>query len=177
MAEKRKYNAGLNAKGLEDSVTEDQARHMAHHQGNTYLFITQAHAGPKVVAEDGSEKVSLIPDLVELVPAEHEERIRRFHRALYLNRPDQFGQAAFEEATPGDVPLEAAAADVDALVETDGEGKPTGIWTPDAEAVPDLCDYPGCTADAGHDGDHEVEPEEDPDAGGAVVEFSGKAKA
>jgi hypothetical protein len=173
MAEKRKYNAGLNAKGLEDSVSEDQARHMAHHQGNTYMFIVQAHSGPKVVAEDGSEKASLIPDLVELVPAEHEERIRRFHRALYLNRPDQFGQAAFEEATPSDVPLEAAAADVDALVETDDKGEPTGIWTPDDEADRDSdpCPAPECDLPEGHDGDHQNLH------GGNVVEFSGSGKA
>lgn len=173
MAEKRKFNAGLNAKGLEDSVSEDQARHMAHHQGHTYTFIVQAHSGPKVVAEDGSEKASLIADLVELVPAEHEERVRRFHRALYLTRPEQFGQAAFEEATPGERDVDAAAGDLDAIVEKDESGAPIGIW--DGADGPDAnpCPFPDCRLTAEHDGDHL--PVADEGDGGSVVEFSGKA--
>lgn len=178
MAEKRSYNSKLNAKGLEQSVSEEQARHMATHQGSTYLFIVQAHAGPKVVNEDGSEVVSLIPDLVELVPAEHGERLRRYQRALYLSRPDQFGQAAFEEATPGERDADAAGADVEALVETDEKGEPAGIWTPDADG----CPSPGCILAAEHDGDHDIPPveaeadEQEPEGDGTdkVVAFSGK---
>lgn len=164
MADKRNYNAKMNAKGLEQSVSEEQARHMALHQGATYLFIVQAHAGPKVVNEDGSEAVSLIPDLVELVPSEHAERIRKFQRALYLTRPDQFGQAAFEEATPGERDVDAIGADVEAVVETDESGEPTGIWSPDD-------DEPGPEdPEALEDESSEPEPEGD----GQVVAFSGK---
>jgi hypothetical protein len=169
MTEKRDYNAKMNAKGLEKSVSEEQARHMALHQGSTYLFIVQAHAGPKVVNEDGSEVVSLIPDLVELVPEDHAERIRRFQRALYMARPDQFGQEAFDGGT-NEPDLAATAADVDAVVETDDAGEPTGIWDP---ASAETCDYPGCTLAPEHDGDHapaEAAADED-----NVVAFSGKS--
>lgn len=151
MAEKRDFNAKMNAKGLDKAVSEEQARHMAHHQGSTYLFIVQAHAGPKVVNEDGSEVVSLIPDLVELVPAEHEERLRRYQRALYLARPDQFGQEAFEEVGKNEPTVDDTAAEVDALVETDEAGEPSGIWQPDDDATDE--------------------------AEGQVVAFSGKGKS
>lgn len=174
MAEKRKYNSGMNAKGLENSVSEDQARHMATHQGHTYVFIVEAHSGPKVVGEDGSEKVSLIPDLVELVPTEHEGRVRTFMRALYLTRPDQFGQQAFEEATPGERDVDAAAGDLDAVVEKDpASGEPIGIWD-GSDAEP--CPFPGCILAGPHDGDHNVpeDPTTDTGDGGSVVEFSGK---
>lgn len=176
MAEKRDYNAKMNAKGLEKSVSEEQARHMALHQGSTYLFIVQAHAGPKVVDEDGSEKVSLIPDLVELIPEDHAERLRVYQRALYLARPDQFGQEAFE--TGKDEPsLDAAAADVDALVERDEEGEPTGIWEPDVEpSGGDLCPAPDCDLEDGHDGDHRIAKTDGSDEG-TVVAFSGSGKA
>jgi len=166
MAEKRDFNAKMNAKGLEKAVSEEQARHMAHHQGATYLFIVQAHAGPKVVNEDGSEVVSLIPDLVELVPADHEERLRRYQRALYLARPDQFGQEAFEEVGKDEPSVDSAAADVEALVETDDKGQPTGIWEPEGGA---LCPAPDCDLEEGHDGDHRIAKADDAN----VVAFSG----
>lgn len=172
MAEKRKYNSGMNAKGLENSVSEDQARHMATHQGHTYVFIVEAHSGPKVVGEDGSEKVSLIPDLIELVPTEHEARVRTFMRALYLTRPDQFGQQAFEEATPGERDVESAAGDLDAIVEKDDSGAAIGIWDGDEGTAE--CPAPDCNLASGHDGDHQAENQTD---GGSVVEFSGKGKA
>jgi hypothetical protein len=172
MADKRRYNSKLNAKGLEASVSEDQAGGMCRHQGSRYVFIIEAHAGPKMVEEDGSETVSLIPDLVELVPAEQEERVRTFMRALYLARPEQFGQAAFEGANPGEIPLAAAGDQLDAAVERDDTGKPTGVWDGDPDAAPgtEQCDYPGCILDAEHDGDHDVAEEEQ---GGSVVAFSG----
>lgn len=173
MADKRRWNSHLNSKGLEQSVSEEQAREMCLHQGSAHVFIVQAHAGPKTVNEDGSEKVNLIPDHVELVPAEHAERLRRYQRALYLSRPDQFGQDAFEEATPGERDAESAAGDVDALVETDAAGAPIGIW--DGADGPDAnpCPFPDCRLTAEHDGDHL--PVADEGDGGSVVEFSGKA--
>jgi hypothetical protein len=169
MAEKRTYNAKMNAKGLEQSVSEDQARAMCLHQGSTHVFIVQAHAGPKTVDEDGSEKVNLIPDHVELVPAEHAERLRRYQRALYLSRPEQYGQEAFENAAPGERDAESAAGDVDALVETDATGEPTGIWTGDDEDAVE-CPAPDCNLAEGHDGDHQSENQPE----GKVVAFSGK---
>lgn len=176
MADKRKFNSKLNAKGLEASVSEDQARHMAQHQGNTYVFLVQAHSGPKTVAEDGSEVVSLIPDLVELVPDAHAERIREFQRALYLNRPDQFGQAAFDGAAGDEPSVEQTAAQIDAAIERDESGAVAGVWDGDTDAplsaVPDAgpefvgCDYPGCRLDAEHDGDHDIATEGDDAADG-----------
>jgi hypothetical protein len=168
MAEKRLYNAKMNAKGLEKSVSEEQARGMALHQGSTSLFIVQAHAGPKVVNEDGSEVVSLIPDVVELVPEEHAERLRVYQRALYLARPEQFGQEAFETAGPGEPDADAAVADIEALVEKDAAGEPTGIWDPGAEATVPSCPAPDCDLAEGHDGDHQAE-----NKGADVVAFSG----
>jgi hypothetical protein len=186
MAEKRKYNSKINAKGLEKSVSEEQARHMASHQGHTYTFLVQAHAGPKTVEEDGSEIVSLIPDLVEMVPAEHEDRIHAFQRALYLARPEQFGQQAFEAASSGEQTIDQAAAGVDAIVERDKDGEPVGVWdgnpdgpldppADDAGDEPGGCDYPGCSLDSEHDGDHDV-PGDEPEAGGTVAQFSSKAR-
>lgn len=117
MAEKRDWNVGLNAKGLEGSVSEEQARRMCLSQGQTSMFIIEAHHGPYVTNEDGSIKMSLIIDQAELVPAEQEERTRRFKRALYLARPDQFGQAAFDGATAGEPTIEDTAAGIDAATE------------------------------------------------------------
>lgn len=177
MAEKRKFNSKLNSKGLENFVSEDQAREMCTHQGRSYVFIVQAHAGPKLVAEDASEAVNLIIDTAELVPVAHEERVRTFQRALYLSRPDQYGQEAFEGAAPGERDVESAAADVAALVQTGADGEPVGIWDGTDEQG-ETCDYPGCTLPAEHDGDHDVEPEDaDPaeDDSGSVVQFSGKS--
>lgn len=155
MAEKRDWNVGLNAKGLEKSVSEEQARRICTTQGAHSMFIIDAHHGPFVTHEDGSIKMHLIIDGAELIPVEHEDRVRTFMRALYLARPDQFGQEAFEEASPGDVPLDSAAAGLDALVEKDPEsGEPLGIW----------------------DGSNEPSPEEDPAAEPNVVAFSGKGQ-
>lgn len=133
MAEKRDWNAKLNSKGLDKSVNEEQAKFMCLHQGSTHVFIVQAHAGPKTVNEDGSEVVNLIPDLVELVPEAHAERIRTFQRALYLERPEQFGQEAFDGAAQGEPDSATAGAAVDAVIERDDTGAPTGIWSGDTD--------------------------------------------
>lgn len=129
--EKRQWNAKMNAKGLDRSVSEEQAKEMCLHQGSTHVFIVQAHAGPKTVNEDGSEVVNLIPDLVELVPEEHAERIRTFQRALYVARPEQYGQEAFE-ARADEPKVSDAAAQVDAVVETGEDGEPV-IWSGDTD--------------------------------------------
>ena len=131
MADKRDWNAQLNAKGLEASVSEDQAREMCNHQGATYLFIVEATAGPKVVNVDGSQKINLIPGSVELVPDAHADTARRFMRALYIGRPDQFGQAAFDGATADEPTIDDTASALASAVTTDDDGEVTGMWTPD----------------------------------------------
>jgi hypothetical protein len=170
MAEQRKFNAHLNRKGLDNHITVDQAREMAQHQGRTYLFIVAARSGPKVVGEDGSEDVALIPDLVELVPAEHEERVRAVQRAFYMARPEQHGQAAFEGPGDGEQSVDSALDDLGAAVTTDDDA-----WGGDPEepldgseerrlaAVPDRvkgeligCAFPGCVLTEHPDGDHQT---------------------
>lgn len=177
MTEKRNYNASLNARGLEAFVSEAQARRMCSSQGAHSLLIIDAHHGKLVTDEDGTQRIHLVADSVELVTDEHTERVQRFMRALYMARPDQYGQTAFETPTDGEVPLDAAAADLDALVETDGDGAVTGVWSDDSEAevsapavIPQACAFPDCQLPDGHDGDHiAVAVEEEPDN---VVEFS-----
>lgn len=168
MAEARKYNSKLNSKGLEASVSEDQARHMATHQSNTYVFLVQAHSGKKTVAEDGAEVVQLVPDLVELVPDEHAERIREFQRALYLARPEQYGQPAFEGTGDGEPNVEQTAAQIDAVIDHDETGEPK-VWDGSTDGPLDAsgpefvtCDYPDCTLPAEHDGDHDTAEVDEP---------------
>lgn len=163
MADKRNYNANLNARGLEKDVTDDQARAMCGNQGGHYLFVIEAHVGPKTIAEDGAERVSLVIDGAELVPTEHEDRVRDFKRALYLDRPGQHGQAAFEGAVPGDVDVDTAAAGLEAGIQRDTTGDPMGTWDGDPDAPintgqgiaapddPAVCDFPGCFARGEHD--------------------------
>lgn len=169
MAERRDYNSKMNAKGLEAFVSEEQARHMTSHQGHRYLLIVEVHSGKKVVDEDGSETANLVPDLVELIPPEQEDRVRTFMRALYMSRPDQFGQQAFESLSDKEPTTDEAGAALDAAVELNDDGEPTGMWDGDPDApVPfsvtseaQACPFPGCPLLEGHDGDHDpaTEPE------------------
>jgi len=171
MTEKRDWNSKLLAKGLEQFVSEEQARGMAVHQGSRYLLLLEVHSGKKVVNEDGSQVVSLVADQVELVPADHENRVREFMRALYLNRPDQFGQAAFDGAAGDEPSVEQTAAQIDAAISRDESGDVAGVWDGNTDgplrAVPDGpeftgCDFPGCVLDAEHDGDHDVVTDDEP---------------
>lgn len=156
MAEKRDYNSKMNSKGLEASVSEEQARGMCQNQGTRYLLLVEVHAGKKTVDEDGSETVNLIPDMVELVPSEHEDAVRTMMKSLYARRPAAQGQAVLE-GTTGDGPTadEAAAA------------LPGGEW--DGNPDDDSCPSPGCDHQAGHDGEHSAQDKN-------VVAFSGKGK-
>jgi len=184
VADKRKFNSKMNAKGLENHITEEQARHMATHQGNHYLLIVSAHAGSKVVDEDGSETIHLIPDLVELVPADQEDRVRAFQRALYMERPDQVGQRVLTGISDVEMTVDAAGAALEAAVEHDEAGEVSGLWdgnpdTPpspvDADEPPaQACDYPGCTDVAEHDGEHTIEEQDEAPGNQNVVAFSGK---
>lgn len=174
MADKRMFNAKLNAKGLEKAVTEDQARHMVTTQGQHSLFIVDARHAVLTIAEDGTQSINLVADQVEYVPPAHEDRVRTFMRALYLARPEQYGQEAFETPKAGEVDTETAGAQLDALVETDGDGKVTGVWDGDTtddgssnvvagafEQGP-YCPHPGCGQLEDHDGDHDT-PDPDGD--------------
>lgn len=160
MAESRSFNASLNSKGLDQSVSEEQARRMCATQGQSSLFLIDAHHGKLVTDEDGTQRIHLIIDTAELVPTEHEDRVRRFMRALYLARPDQYGQAAFE-TSPDEPTVDDTASALDAVVETDEDGNDTGIWSPETATVDEgECAYPGCVLPIGHDGDHQEAPED-----------------
>ena len=169
MADKRSHNATLNSKGLEDAVSEEQARRMCATRGQSSLFIVEAHHGKLVIDEDGSERIHLVIDQIELIPTEHEDRVRRFKRALYLARPDQYGQAAFEGSMADEPTVTDTGAALDAVVEEDDGGQPVGVWDPNSETGGGECAFPGCVLDIGHDGDH---AEADDDARDNVVSFS-----
>jgi hypothetical protein len=163
MAEKRKNNATMNSKGVEASVSDEQVGAMIARQGQTSLLLVEVTHGAYSNELDGSHRLALVPGQIELVPQEQEDRVRRFMRALYLARPDQFGQEAFDGATPGEPKLADTASDLDAVVETNDEGEPTGVWTGDPDAPLPTgdggtkgCSFPGCTKDDEHDGDHDV---------------------
>lgn len=173
--ERRMFNATLNAKGLEKSVTEEQARGMVLSQGQHSLFIVDARHAVITIAEDGSQRINLIADQVEYVPSTHEDRVRTFMRALYLARPEQYGQEAFETPKDGEVDTATAAANLDAAVERNDAGEVTGVWDGNTDddgssnvvdggfPTGPFCDYPGCGLPEEHDGDHDVaedEPEE-----------------
>lgn len=128
--EKRSHNASLASKGLEKSISEDQARAMCNTQGRHSVLIVDARHATLTTNEDGTQRITLIADQVELIPDEHTARVRAFMRALYLARPEQYGQEPFDTAGDDEPNLATAAADVDALVEKDEDGEPTGIWTP-----------------------------------------------
>ena len=168
--EKRGFLAKLNSKGLENSVSEDQARHMASHQGSRYMLVVEVHSGRKVIDEDGSETIHLIPDLVELVPPEHEDRVRKFQRALYMERPEQIGQRSIEGISDLEPTSEDVGGEIDAVT-TDYPDPAEGTWdgNPDAaldapandeasetEGQPDSppCPAQWCTLPEGHEGDH-----------------------
>lgn len=131
MPDKRSFNAGLAAKGLEASISEEQARAMCVSQGRHSVLIVDARHASLTIAEDGTQRITLIADQVELIPEEHTARVRSFMRALYLARPEQHGQEAFEGAGENEPKVDDAAAQVDALVTRDDEGNETGIWSPE----------------------------------------------
>lgn len=174
MAEKRSFNVGLNRKGLEAFVSEEQARHMVTTPGAHSVFIIEAHHGPYLTNEDGSITMSLIIDQVELIPDEQEDLVRRYQRALYLQRPDAYGQEAFDGATEGEPRVEDTARELESAVEKDEAGNVIGIWdgdpveptdstvpqpedTPTTEAAV-KCPAPGCILPEEHDGDHIPDP-------------------
>lgn len=126
MTEKRTHNSKLNGKGLDASVTEEMARQMAENQGSRYLLLVEVHSGRKVVDEDGTETVQLVPDLVEVVPDEHAVQVRGLLNALVAQRPEQAGQLALQGQEAPDVASAAAGVwdgDPDAPVGPEFDGQ------------------------------------------------------
>ena len=183
--EKMKHRARINAKGLDTTgVTEDHARAMASALGGHHLFIVEGRATSVVTDEEGNQQVAIVLTQVEPVPAQQEETVREFMRALYRQRPDQIGQETLRGTADGPSVADAAGA-LSAHVERDSDGEATGIWDGNldgpleasGELTVEECGFPGCTLEDEHDGDHNVpeeedEPEPEPESSGApVVDF------
>lgn len=165
--EKRKYTAHINRKGLDATgVTEDHVRGMAARLGQSTMLIVEAKHLTATNDAEGNVVLALALQGVEPVPAEHDEMVRRFQRGLYMQRPEQQGQAVLAgTASDQEADVASAAAALDAVVERDESGAVTGVWDGNTDgplvAVPSVyCPTPGCGQDDGHDGDHD-EPDED----------------
>lgn len=157
-AEKLKYRAKINAKGLDTTgVTEEHARSMAANLGSHHLFVVEGRAVTVVTDEEGNQQVAVVLTQVELVPRAQEDVVREFIRALYRSRPEQRGQEALTGVLEGPTVTEAAAA-LSAQVERDEDGEPAGVWDGNPDAP--------LTA---------PEPDE-AEKGGHVVNFSAPAK-
>lgn len=164
MAEKRKFNAKINAKGTDNTgYTEDHARGACSSLGAHTLAIIDLRAHELVTDEDGNQTVKLAIDQLEPVPAAMEDDVRELMKALYRQRPEVMGQETLK-GTAGDGPAPGdALGQAMSHIERDGDGDPTGTWDgdPDApapglSAVPNqMCDYPGCLLPAHEDGDHQ----------------------
>lgn len=114
MADKRDHNATMNSKGLDDSVSDDDARRMIHSQGATSILIVEVQHGKYATDVDGSQRINLIPGSVALVPQAHEDKLRRLLRAVALetNPGETFaldgdGAAPRVEEAVSDLPDEA----------------------------------------------------------------------
>lgn len=111
MAEKRDHNATMNQKGLDDSVTDDDARRMINSQGATSILIVEVQHGKYATDVDGSQRINLIPGSVALVPSAHEAKLRKLLRAIALevNPGETFaldgdGAAPRVDEAAGDLP-------------------------------------------------------------------------
>lgn len=155
----------LDTTGLTEALLEHD---WAGGAGRTRMAVVELRTvephGPNL---DGKKRIDYVIESIEPVPGEHEDTVRRFQRGLYLQRPDQEGQATLK-GTAGENADEmaAAAADLHAAVETDDDGNVTGIWDGSTEgplAGPSSCPHPGCILPEDHDGDHEPEVPEPAD--------------
>lgn len=179
MAEQRKYTAQINRKCLDATgVTEDHARAMGSTLGSSTMLIVEARHLTATVDAEGNQSVSLALTGVEPVPAELEDKVREFQRALYRQRPEVLGQETLKGTADGPTPdaalgeLEDAAdewdgnPDAPAVTENGGAAEVTiggAKGKPGLSAVPDgvddgglaeECPTPGCELVAEHDGDH-----------------------
>ena len=174
MAESLKFTAKLRAKGLDNTgFTEAHAKRAAGRLGSTQLLIIEVEADAKVTDAEGDEQVMLKVISAEPVPADQENAVREFVRAIARQRRVDDGQLEIGDDEPG-----AADAVTNAVAglaaATDVVGEATGVV---------MGPSPGCVLPEGHDGDHDIW-DGNPDApvegqGPAdpsnVVEFSGKA--
>lgn len=145
MTEQLKYRAKINSKGLDNTgVTEDHARSMASRLGSHHLFIVEGKAAKLVIDDDGNQQVAIVLTGVEPVPAEQEDTVREFMRALYRTRPEVQGQEVLKGTSDGPSVADAASA-LSAHVERNEDGEATGIWDGTTDGpLPDLPDdaYP-----------------------------------
>lgn len=186
--EKLKYRAKINAKGLDNTgVGEDLARALASRLGTRQLMIVEARAVKTTLDEEGNQQVQLALEQVEPVPADQEEVVREFLRALYRSRPEQQGQAvltgadageptlaqtstALQAATPDPVPDPAWDGDPDAPL----EAAPEGAWPGDEEyRAAQVAETPN-DLDAGTAAAAAISDAAQP--AGTVVSFSGGKK-
>jgi hypothetical protein len=171
-SEPHEYRARIKAKGADGTgITREHAKHMALNQGKHTLLIVEVEHDRLVKEVDGSQQINLAITSVEPVPAEQEDTVRRFMRALYMTRPEVAGQSTLQGTAEEETPEQAAAA-LDAAVTTDDTGEVSGVWdgdpdsplpeapaaglsaVPDEEDRPETCPFPECKQDAGHDGPH-----------------------
>jgi hypothetical protein len=141
MAEERSTNVTLNSKGMEAFVSDPLATHLFERPGERRLLLIEVHTNKRVLNENGTRRVHLSVDSAEVIPEEHETRFRDVMRALYLNRPDDFGQGRVpiegELAQDPDDALAAAAAPIEEEMPVGpgnegGEDQPEG-WDGDTE--------------------------------------------
>lgn len=172
MADKLKYTAKIRSKGLDNTgVTEDWAQRMAGHlNGHTLLIVEVEHAD-KTVKGDGDEQVNLIIKSAEPVPAEQENTVREFVRAIARMRRTADGQL---EIPDGELPaadaVQAAAGALEGATANANEAWDGDPDAPVPAATEDgICPSPWCEQPEGHDGDHDPEKSTE-----NVVKFSGK---
>lgn len=173
MAEQRKWNAKIKAKGTDTTgYGEEHARAAAASLGSHILAIVDLRAHNKITDEDGNETVQLAIDALEPVPESMAESVRELMQSLYRQRPEVLGQETLKGTAPGPSPEAALTLVQNAAPDADDDG----TWDGDPEAPADpgptdgsayvMCDYPGCLLPYHEEGDHQdtetPEPAEDP---------------
>ena len=153
MADPKKYTAHINRKGLDATgVTEDHVRAMAAKLGGHTMLVVEARHVATTTDAEGNISLALNLTNVEPVPADLDERVREFQRALYRRRPEVEGQEVLRGADGDAMTAEQAVEQLN-----------PDVWDGDTEGPlggPEFtgCDFPGCQLDAEHDGDHDVKP-------------------
>lgn len=137
MSDPLDYTARIKAKGLDSTgVTEDHAKRMSNNLGGHTLLIIEVKHDRLIVNDDGTRQVQLGILTCEPVPAEQEEAVRGFQRALYRQRPDIAGQAVLRGDGEGEEPsVEDAAAGLTAATEDIWDGDTEGPLDDDNTVV------------------------------------------
>lgn len=128
----------IRAKALDTTGFTEPMLEKAHAAGagRTVMALVELRTvephGPNI---EGKKRIDYVIESIEPVPVALEDRIRDLQRGLFLQRPEQEGQATIQ-GTAGDneADLSTAADAVAAVVERDDEGNPIGVWTGDPEA-------------------------------------------